>query len=206
MKLKKVVTAGVLAAAIFLSSLAVALQKYKVLLIAREAPKYTDLDYMIDKEVDVMKGLLSQAGFEVVVASVSGQPMVGTSKTLKPDLKLGEVKTADYAGFIIPCLVVESELPADFAASLKTAMANGKPVAAQQGGVGALSKAGFLSGKRYASLREMPQLKDATYIGTGVVQDGKLITSGVCPYMARARGLEDGTTKVTQALIAELKK
>ncbi|MGA2263472.1 MAG: DJ-1/PfpI family protein [Acidobacteriota bacterium] len=165
MKWRMIVTVAALAAVSFLSSFAIAQQKHKVLLIAREAPKYADLDLMIDKEVAVMRNLLSQAGFEVVVASVSGQPLVGSSKTLTPDLKLGEVKTADYVGFIIPCLVVDSELPADFAASLKTAMGNGKPVAAQSCAVGALAKAGFLSGKKYAFIRDRLSLRMPSTVG-----------------------------------------
>lgn len=182
----------------------------KVLLIAREGT-FSDLELMLNSEVGVMTSLLQQAGFEVTVASPSGQPIVAATKTLKPDLKLSDVKIADYVGFVIPCLGVTKELPADFVPAVKDAIARGKPVAAQSGGVGALAKAGVLSGRKYAlanvpDIATSPQFKDAVYSGTAIVQDGKIITSGICPMMAKATGLPNGTSRLTQALIDELLK
>jgi hypothetical protein len=46
----------------------------------------------------------------------------------------------------------------------------------------------------------------AIYSGRDVVQDGNIITSGVCPYIKQMRGWPDGTAELTQKLIAELKK
>jgi hypothetical protein len=65
-----------------------------------------------------------------------------------------------------------------------------------------------LSGKKYAFAKEevesVPALKDAIYGGEGIVKDGKIITSGVCPYMTKTKGLQDGTVALTKALITEL--
>ena len=50
-----------------------------------------------------------------------------------------------------------------------------------------------------------PELKSGIQSGDGIVQDGRVITSGVCPYMAK-QGRPDGTTKLTRALLAELQR
>jgi putative intracellular protease/amidase len=76
------------------------------------------------------------------------------------------------------------------------------------GGVTLLAKAGVLSGKKYTIVGEIvPEFKDAIYSGSGVVKDGKIITSGICPAAAREyKGMQDGTPKLMEALIAELKQ
>ncbi len=43
------------------------------------------------------------------------------------------------------------------------------------------------------------------YSGDGVVQDGKIITSGVCPMLARNSGKQDGTVKLTETFIAAIR-
>jgi putative intracellular protease/amidase len=186
-------------------------KKGKVLLILREGKFLADVEFMLNNEVDVITNLLNRAGLELKVASPSGQPIVAAAKTLKPDLKLSDVKMADYAGFIIPCISIMDPLPAGFVPSIKDAIAKGKPVAAQTGGVFALAQAGVLSGKKYSGVRvpdkkRYPGFKDAIYSGTGIVQDGHLITSAVCPMTAKQTGLPDGTTLFAQAFIAELLK
>ena len=210
---KTLVFLGFTVALVCTSSLlhAQGVKKGKVLLIAREGKFLADVELMLNNEVGVMTNLLQQAGFEVIVASPSGQPIVATTKTLKPDLKLSDVKMADYAGFIIPCISIMDPLPAGFVPSIKDAIAKGKPVAAQTGGVFALAEAGVLSGKKYSGVRvpdkkRYPGFKDAIYSGTGIVQDGHLITSAVCPMTAKQTGLPDGTSLFAQALIAELLK
>jgi putative intracellular protease/amidase len=185
--------------------------KGRVLLIVREGKFLADVEFMLSNEVDVITNLLNRAGFELKVASPSGQPIVAAAKTLKPDLKLSDVKMGDYAGFIIPCISIMDPLPAGFVPSIKDAIAKGKPVAAQTGGVFALAEAGVLSGKKYSGVRvpdkkRYPGFKDAIYSGTGIVQDGHLITSAVCPMTAKQTGLPDGTTLFAQAFIAELLK
>ena len=49
-----------------------------------------DLDYMLTNEVNVMTKMLEEAGFEVVVASPSGQSLTGEEHTLSPDLRLAD--------------------------------------------------------------------------------------------------------------------
>lgn len=183
----------------------------KVLLIIKHVEKESaDLELMLTKEVGVMTDMLDQAGFEVVVASASGQPLVAENTTLKPDLKLGEVKVADYAGFILPCMAVgEVPLLPEVAAIVKDALAEGKPVAAQFSSVMTIAKAGVLSGKKYSYFSEewagnRPEFKNAVFSGNDIVQDGNIITSGICPSLAKNQGQKDGTPNLTKAFIAAL--
>ena len=181
----------------------------KVLLIPREGDTELEvLELMLTKEVGVMVSMLEKAGFEVVVASVSGTSFKGTDTTLEPDMKLADAKVADYDGFIVPCMKVDSQ-PPEAIQVVKQAVAAGKPVAAQLGGVYTLAEAGILTGKRYATFSEPEndnRFAGATYGGNGVVQDGNIITSGTCPFIARQQSVTDGTPKLTQTLIDELKK
>ncbi len=183
----------------------------KVLLFIRgDGLKSYDLELMLTKEVGVMKEILEQSGFEVAVASVSGESIVAGSNSLKPDLKLDEVSIADYAGFILPCMADSGSAAPEADAMVKKAAAAGKPVAAQYGAVWILAKAGVLKGKKYATfdeddVNEDPDFKDAVYSGQGVIQDGNIITSGICPFMAKTRVLQDGTPELIRMLIEAIK-
>ncbi len=183
----------------------------KVLLIIRNA-KLADpsiLEWTITKEAAVMKETLQKAGYQVEVASPTGQSWGTPPNVLKVDRKLSDVKVADYRGFVIPCLAIDSEeLHPDLAALIKSAVERGKPIAAQTGGVTLLAKAGVLSGKRYAMTDTMvPEFREGIYSGPGVVKDGGIITSGICPVMAKTyKGMQDGTPKLLEALLAELKQ
>ena len=97
-----------------LSPFAIAEQNHKVLMIVKDNSE--DAELMLTKEVGVMTDLLEQAGFEVVVATASGQPMVAGAATVKADLKLEDVDIDDYSGVIIPCMGVglEAETPCPF--------------------------------------------------------------------------------------------
>ncbi|MHC4756837.1 MAG: DJ-1/PfpI family protein [Planctomycetota bacterium] len=199
-------------------ALAHAEPKSKVLLIPREGNS-GDLELMLTKEVGVMVAILEKAGFEVLVATALGVPIVARTTTLRPDLKLADVKVDDYAGFILACMAVGlfpgPPQPPEAVAIVKKAVALGKPVAAQLGAVCVLAEAGVLKGKRYAFLEDAVtttrgrgkdiRFTGAIYSGYGVVQDGNIITSGVCPMIERFAGLPAGTEKLTKALVAELK-
>jgi len=183
----------------------------KVLLIPREGSS-GDIELMLTKEVGVMTSMLKKAGFEVVVATVSGQPIVAPTTTLEPDLKLADVKVADYVGFIMPCMAVGlwpgPPVAPEAVAIVKQAVAEEKPVAAQLGSVIILAEAGVLKGKQYAFYTD-PLSRDARFEGAiysddAIVKDGNIITSCCCPYMATMWGYPDGTANLTQTLIAEL--
>ena len=178
----------------------------------RNAQTSGDLDYMLKKEVGVMKDTLEKSGYKVVVATLDGSSFSAGSTTVKTDIKLADVNVADYAGFILPCLAVPSyPAPPDVSPEAITlvqeAVSSGKPVAAQTGSLWTLAIAGLLKGKKYAYAMEenSPYFTGATFAGTGVVTDGLVITSGICPYMELKAQMKDGTEPLTLALVAAMK-
>ncbi len=185
----------------------------KVLLFMRNAQTSGDLEYMLKKEVGVMKDTLEKSGYKVVVATLDGSSFSAGSTTMKADIKLSDANLADYAGFILPCLAVPSypappEVSPEAIALVQAAISAGKPVAAQTGSLWTLAEAGVLKGKKYAYAMEekSPQFAGATFAGTGVVRDGLVITSGICPYMELKAKMKDGTEEVTLVLIQAMKE
>ncbi len=208
---------AILLSLVMITAIAEAQSTSKVLMIPREG-KSTNLDLMLSKEVGVITELLQKAGFKVVVANVSGQPLEGVIHKLKPDLKLSEVKVEDYAGLILPCMATGffpgPPISPAVVSIVKQAVAKGKPVAAPTGSVYILAEAGVLKGKRYAFVDDQsnprpPNPKDsrfegAIYGGSGVVQDGNIITSAVCPNVEARMGMRDCTSELTRAFISTL--
>ena len=179
----------------------------KVLLYIRDGSG--DLDYTLKAEVGVMKQMLEESGLTVVVATVSGQPLITESVHITPDLKLNDVKIADYSGFILPCMHAgaSSENVNPQAVKLvKEVILADKAIAVQHAAIIILAKAGVLQGINYTFHAEVdiikyPEFTGGVYSGTGVVKDGKIITSGVCPYLEKLYGFEDGTELLTESLI-----
>ncbi len=171
-----------------------------------------DLEYMLKKEVLVMKETLERSGFKVVVATLDGSDFSAGSTTVKADIKLGEAKVADYAGFILPCMMVasypEPEVSQEALNLVKDAVAAGKPVAAQTGSLWTLARAGLLKGKKYAYpfAEKSPRFEGAIFAGTGVVRDGLILTSAMCPHMARTMKVNDGTEALAIALAEAMKE
>jgi putative intracellular protease/amidase len=192
----------------------------KVLMIPREGYS-VDLQLMLEKEVWPMRMMLMRAGFKVETATASGITIISPALDLKPDMRLDQAKVADYEGFILPCIGVGGipgpPVAPETVAIVKQALAEGKPVAAQFGSIIILAHAGVLKSKKYAfasdplkptPIRKFidPRFEGAIYSGRGVVQDGNIITSGICPFIEKAYGFQDGTRELTQTFIAEIKK
>jgi putative intracellular protease/amidase len=183
-------------------------QESKILMVVKEGPSL-DLELMLTAEVEVMRNILESSGFEVVVASSSGQPLVAGGTTVTPDIRLADADMDDYAGIILPCMATEDEASFPEAEALvREAVVAGKPVAAQTGSVITLARAGVLMGKKFAYPDDMvagvPEFAGMNHAGQGVVRDGLVFTSGICPYMAREQGIEDGTQALTGAFIEKL--
>ena len=181
----------------------------KVLLFMRNGQS-GDLEYMLKKEVGVMKDTLERSGYKVVIATLDGSSFSAGSTTVKAGIKLAEANVSDYSGFILPCLAVPSypappEVSSEAIALVKAAISAGKPVAAQTGSLWTLAQAGLLKGKKYAYAMAEPSFAGATFAGTGVVRDGLVITSGICPYMALKTKANDGTEQLALALVAAMK-
>jgi putative intracellular protease/amidase len=187
----------------------------KVLMIIREG-RSSDPDLMIKMEVGTMNVLLKKAGFGVVIASLSGQDVSGPTQKIEKLLKLSEIKLEDYVGVIIPCMgVPEAIASPEMVTTVKDILAKDKLVAASNGGVTVLAKAGLLKGKKYAFYTgpadsgfghyfDITDLEGATYSGQGVVQDGKIITGGGCPSSEANRGIQNRTLELTQTFIAAI--
>jgi putative intracellular protease/amidase len=170
------------------------------------------IDTMLTKEVSVMKTMLEKAGFKVAAATTDGLPIKGSTVTFTPDLKLSDVKVNDYVGVINACMAGGAWLSisvSPIAVSIaKQAITQGKPVAASHGSVIILAEAGVLVGKRYGFWTDPSGIGDrfagAIYGGTGVVQDGNIITCGVCPQAAASQSQHDCNAELTQAFITTL--
>lgn len=208
MKRSVVVTLTALFGLLVGSHQSLAGQENKVLMIVKDAPSL-DLEWMLSQEIQVMKNMLTGAGMEVVIASPTAEPLSAGETTVTPDVRLADVDMADYAGIILPCMAVETEPVVPETENLvREALAAGKPVAAQTGSVVTLARAGVLLGKKFAYLNDLladiPELQGLNHAGQGIVQDGNVLTSGVCPYAARELDLEDGTQELTGSFIARL--
>ncbi|MGD0343238.1 MAG: DJ-1/PfpI family protein, partial [Bacteroidales bacterium] len=162
----------------------------------------SQLEYMLTHEVGTMSKILKESGFDVTIATISGAVLKTDSITLTPDLKLGEVNIDDYAGFILPCMIIDSVTP-EALNFIKRAADKDKPIAAQLGSVLILAKAGLLNGKKFAfadakdmNISLYPDFKSGIYSGTGVIKDGNIMTSGICPWMAKMTGYKDGTVEL----------
>ena len=169
-----------------------------------------ELQYMFIHEVGQMREILENSGFQVSIATLNGEIMKTDSVTVKPDLKLSDVNIKEYAGFMMPCMATNDTIvTAEEKNFVKTVSEQGKPLAAQLGAVWILAKAGVLDGKKYAIFEDPGNetvFKNATYSGNGVVKDGNIITSGICPWMAKMSGQKDGTAELANTIVSVIKE
>ena len=190
----------------------------KVLMIPREGFS-TDLDLMIKMEVGVMTILLKRAGFEWDIATTSGQPILGPTQKIEKVARLSEIKLDNYVGVIMPCMAVGMfpgpPVSPETVAIVKKSLSDGKPVAAAANASIILAEAGLLKGKKYTFAtdplkptgqwtRTDLRFEGAIYSGPGVIQDGKIITSGICPNLERVLAMPNGTIELTHKFIALL--
>lgn len=183
--------------------------------ISEKAVDPVEIDYMLQKEVGVDVEMLKEAGFVPILASPTGKTL-GASHQITPDMKLADANVEDYAGIMFPSVAPASTavtswvLPyapepirvAQKAAALK------KPIAAQVHGIFTLSIAGVMDGKQYAleyGLNKLGPVPYGIYKGEGVVQDGNIFTSGICPYLTLGTSKPDGTKELAQKFIDYLK-
>jgi len=172
----------------------------QILLMPREGS--IDLEMALIKESGVMITMLKDAGYKVTVATESGKPLEAKSITLKPDLKLSDVRVADYLGIIMPCMNAGIRpAPPEALRIVQQAASLGLPIAAQRGSVLILNSAG-LRGERSESSTDL----EWRYGGTGVFQNGMILTSGICPYYSWETGKPDGTVELTEKFIELLER
>jgi putative intracellular protease/amidase len=156
------------------------------------------------------------------IATTSGISILGPTEKVTDIKVLRNINIDNYAGVIIPCMAVgggRMPYPAvspEVIAVVKKALSSGKPVAANGNAPSTLAEAGVLKGKIYSYMRDplkpsattvtLPAFEGGVYSGSGLVQDGLIITSGICPNIEKVRGMENGTVKLTNAFIAAVTK
>jgi hypothetical protein len=64
-----------------------------------------------------------------------------------------------------------------------------------------------LEGRSYAIGQDLQSyVHDGVLKGVGVVRDGEIVTSGVCPFSPQMTGLKDGTDELVTTFAAMPKK
>jgi putative intracellular protease/amidase len=161
---------------------------------------------MLNREVGVIYRVLQDSGIEVDVATTSGDPISVGSVNFTPDLRVSDVTVSEYSAFILPCMAAGRFVDPGAVRMITEAAAADKLIAAQFNSLYTVAEAGLLEGREYAYGAEVdatqnPGFAGARYSGEGVVRDGHLITSGICPYMARQRGVPDQTEEFAEMVI-----
>lgn len=187
-------------------------QSQKILLLAPEDnPEYLVIDFMLKIEAGAIIGILEDAGYQVDVVTVSGEPIKVGMTSFQPDHSISEIDVDNYVGLILPSMKNRrrTQIPAEVSKIIRQFADQDKPIAAQVYGIAWLGEAGVLSGKRFSfvganvnNIRLKNQLKSGISIGkSSIVKDGNIITSGVCPDTAQRFNLPDGTAFLTRMLI-----
>ena len=177
----------------------------KVLMIPREGSE--DLLLALSKESGVMLKLLEDEGYEVLIATETGNEIKTSDYQLIPDMTLEEVNVKDYIGIIMPCMNAGTDpkkISEESIRIVKEAVENGIPIAAQLGSVLVLEKAEIWS----PDLAEIPVTDQYRSWGGGdaVYTYDKIITSGTCPFLAKHNKATDRTEELTKTFISMLKK
>jgi len=151
----------------------------------------TDMPNMTDNELGVMIDMLEDAGFELWIASHSYDPYKSETNTITPDLIIGSVNVADFDAVLIPCLATGlTSLSQEITELVKEFYNQEKVIAAQHGARLSLFRDKLITSDQMNS--------------SGVLQNGKVITSGCCSEAAEYSGCEDGTRELIEKLIATL--
>jgi hypothetical protein len=162
----------------------------KVLVVIRGYSS-ADMPYMTDNELGVMIDMLEDAGGEIRIASHTYDPYESETRTITPELLVGDVDTTDFDAVILPCLAAgRSPASQEITELVNEFYQQEKVIAAQYGARATLYIKDIIANDQMNS--------------SEVLQKGKVITSGCCPNMARSTGCEDGTRELIEKLIATL--
>jgi hypothetical protein len=160
----------------------------KVLLVGRLGE---DPYFFIKNEVTPMMNQLAAEGYEIEVATSSGEPIGLGSDSLNCDIRLLDVPLDNYVAVVVPCMGAgDSVVPKNLAALIKKADSMRMPIAAQHS-LEVLGPAGLLTRK--------------ISMGPGVVVDGNLVTSYNCPLRAKGNGRPIDTEELIKALVAVIR-
>jgi putative intracellular protease/amidase len=147
-----------------------------------------------------------------VITTVSGQALETDSVRINPDLRMEDVQLGDFSGMIIPCMHAGAIEPDPLAVRMvRSAVADKRPVAVQHAAIIILAKAGLVQGRKYTfheelDTKQFPEFETSTYCGTGIVREGEIIISGVCPYIGMLYDMDDGTELLTHTFISAVRE
>ena len=176
----------------------------KVLVVVRDGSE--NLERAILKELDPMIQTLKSARLTVVLATSTGEPVTIGQASLAPDTTLEAVVVTDYDGVIIPCMASTLSMPDSIAVAVK-AVEEKIPLATGDGAIRVLRDGGLLKGRRYAlDPTFADSVQEGTNMGTGVVQDGLLITAGACPNDTYDKTRKDQTKELTVTFIKAVRE
>jgi putative intracellular protease/amidase len=115
-----------------------------------------------EPEYSETRSILENKGIKVLVASSSVDPLLGWNKklTVKPDMLLSQVRTAEYDAIVFIGTWVYPGDNADAIRIAKEGAADGEILACYFTAISTLIKADVLNGKRVASISDC-QLQDA---------------------------------------------
>ena len=186
MRQGKVVLCFVMLAILLISDMP-AESKGKVLVIVREGSE--KLEFMLRMEVAPILKKLTDAGYMAITATDTGGALKVGEIRFFPDISLGKVVIKEYRGIVIPCMAASMitktvRMPQRALELVASAGKLGLPIAAEDCGVELLDKAGILSGKRFTIDPVLLTVAPSgIYQDKGVVRDGMLVTSRVCPFI-----------------------
>jgi transcriptional regulator GlxA family with amidase domain len=182
--------------------------KEKVLVLLRESSEAMNM--MIENEFKPIEKALTKAGYIVETASETRKEIGTENSRMKSQFSINSVNIKEYIGVVIPCMAAggtNNEIPQGAIDLIITANNQGILLAAQQSGVILLGKAGILMNKKFTIVEESKDLiQGGIYQGTGVVQDGNITTSGICPYLHSETSAKDGTLEMINLFIKQLKR
>lgn len=126
------------------------------------------------------RSILENKGVKVLVASSNAEPLTGhdAKMTVKPDMLLSQVRTAEYDAIVF---IGGARYPGDNADAIRIAKegaADRKVLGAISWGIFTLMKADLLKGKKIATFMDdfWVQKAEATVSGASVERDGIIIT------------------------------
>ncbi len=161
--------------------------KGKILVIVRESSE--KLEFMLRMEVLPILKTLADAGYTATTATDTGGMLKAGEIKFIPDISLGKVAIKEYRGVVIPCMAASMitkavRMPPLALEIIAGAGKLGLPIAAEDCGVELLDKAGVLAGKRFTIDPVLLTVAPSgIYQDKGVVRDGSLVTSRVCPFV-----------------------
>lgn len=181
----------------------------KVLMIVRDGSR--DQELMLKEEALKMKEIVEDAGYKVEIATVHDEPLVGETVSISPDLSIASIKMSDYRGLLLPCMAAPpgDTMPERIVGVIEQALTHDLPIAGARASVREIARAGGLKGRQYSfaakvDLEDYPEFQEASFVGTGVTNDGKISTSGICPLAAKALNEPDGTTQLANVFVTSL--